>query len=69
MNRIISSIISKRNEKSYNSYKKKNSSYYDRALTKICKIVIKYIPDDDEISKFQKKNMKSIIYLKIWKNR
>jgi len=55
MNRIISSIISKRNEKSYNSYKKKNSSYYDRALTKICKIVIKYIPDDDEISKFQKK--------------
>jgi len=55
MNRIISDIISKRNEKTYNIFKIRDTPYYDSVLTKICKTVIKYIPDDDEISKFQKK--------------
>lgn len=55
MNRIISSIISKRNEQGYSKLIRNYFSFYDSALDEICKTVIKYIPDDDEIRKLQKK--------------
>ena len=63
MNSIISSIENKKSEQEYrkNNYRRSYYYYnidntdYDGELNKICKKVIKYIPDDEEMSKLQKK--------------